>query len=148
MKTGKEVKSAYFNEYNVVFGSVNNKNSKAVYINISAWAQPNSDEELSYSRVIRNINKNIKQTIYDLIDLDSNSIPIFHQNQDFLDEDIEKLFKIHEGTKVGIDNLIFSGMKIDEICEKSIEFLMLKGTSNFIDQHFNRVKDDYTGVIW
>jgi hypothetical protein len=83
-----------------------------------------------------------------VIDFDSNLIPIFHQNQDFLDEDIEKLFKIHEGTKVGIDNLIFSGMKIDEICEKSIEFFMLKGTSNFIDQHFNRVKDDYTGVIW
>jgi hypothetical protein len=88
MKTGKEVKSAYFNEYNVVFGSVNNKNPKAIYINISAWAQPNSDEELSYSRVIRNINKNIKQTIYDLIDLDSNSV--FQKERTIVDLDIRE----------------------------------------------------------
>jgi hypothetical protein len=38
MKNGK-IKTNSFRNYNVVFGS-NNNNSKAVYINISAWAEP------------------------------------------------------------------------------------------------------------
>lgn len=88
MKTGKEVKSSQFKEYNVVFGSVNNKNPKAVYINISAWAQPKFDEELSYSRVIRNINKNIKQSVYDLFNLSENVF--FQKDRTIVDLDIRE----------------------------------------------------------
>jgi hypothetical protein len=65
MKTGKEIKMNNFKNYNVVFGSVNNKNPKAIYINISAWAEPLSDEETNYTRVIRDIHKKTKQVIYD-----------------------------------------------------------------------------------
>lgn len=64
MKTGKELKLNKFKNYNVVFGSVNNKNPKAIYINISAWAEPLSEEETNYSRVIKEIHKKIKQVIY------------------------------------------------------------------------------------
>lgn len=88
MKTGKEVKSSQFKEYNVIFGSVNNKNAKSVYINISAWAQPKSDEEINYSRLIRNINKNIKQKIYDLLDADSKTI--FQKERTIVDLDIRE----------------------------------------------------------
>jgi hypothetical protein len=66
MKTGKEVKVATFKNYNVVYGSVNNKHSKAVYINISAWAEPTDEDIISYSRVIRDINKNIRQNLFNL----------------------------------------------------------------------------------
>jgi len=66
MKTGKEVKVVTFKNYNVVYGSVNNKHSKAVYINISAWAEPTNEDIVSYSRVIRDINKNIKQNLFNL----------------------------------------------------------------------------------
>jgi hypothetical protein len=70
MKTGKEVKVATFKNYNVVYGSVNNKHSKAVYINISAWAEPIDDDVVSYSRVIRDINKNIKQNLFNVFNND------------------------------------------------------------------------------
>ena len=66
MKTGKEVKVATFKNYNVVYGSVNNKHSKAVYINISASAEPTDEDIISYSRVIRDINKNIRQNLFNL----------------------------------------------------------------------------------
>ena len=46
MKNGKELKINNFKNYNVVFGSINNKHSKAVYINISAWAEPQYNELL------------------------------------------------------------------------------------------------------
>lgn len=68
MKLGKEVKVATFKNYNVVYGSVNNKHSKAVYINISAWAEPTDEDETNYNRVIRELNKKIKQNLFNLFD--------------------------------------------------------------------------------
>lgn len=65
MKTGKELKMNKFKNYNVVFGSVNNKNPKAIYINISAWAEPLNQEDVNYNRVIKDLHKKIKQVIYD-----------------------------------------------------------------------------------
>lgn len=70
MKKGKELKISKFKNYNTVYGSVNNKNSKAVYINISAWAEPQTDGDIYYNRVIRDINKKIKQTLYNKFDFD------------------------------------------------------------------------------
>lgn len=65
MKKGKELKVSKFKNYNIVYGSVNNKNSKAIYINISSWVEPQSDADISYNRVIRDIHKKVKQTLYD-----------------------------------------------------------------------------------
>lgn len=70
MKTGKELKMNNFKNYNIVFGSVNNRHPKAVYINMSAWAEPLSNTELNYSRIIKDINKKIKQSIYNTFDND------------------------------------------------------------------------------
>lgn len=64
MKTGKELKMNKFKNYNVVFGSVNNKNPKAIYINISAWAEPLNEEDVNYNRAIKDLHKKIKQVIY------------------------------------------------------------------------------------
>ena len=72
MKTGKEVKIATFKNYNVVYGSVNNKHSKAIYINISAWAEPTDIDETNYNRVIRDINKKVKQNLFNLFDSNRN----------------------------------------------------------------------------
>jgi hypothetical protein len=68
MKNGKELKTNSFRNYNVVFGSINNKHSKAVYINISAWAEPQHNEQIAYTRVIKDINKKVKQTLFNLFD--------------------------------------------------------------------------------
>jgi hypothetical protein len=78
MKTGKELKISNHKNYNIVFGSVNNKHPKAIYINLSAWAEPKSDAEISYTRVIRDINKKVKQSLFNEFDLT--------QDSDFLKE--------------------------------------------------------------
>jgi len=87
-KTGKEVKSNNFKDYSVTFGSVNNKHPKAVYINISAWAEPKRDEEINYSRAIRNLNKNVKQTLFNLFDAETNSD--FLKDRTIVDLDIRE----------------------------------------------------------
>lgn len=88
MKKGKELKVTDFKNYNVVYGSVNNKDPKAMYINISAWAEPKVDEEINYTRIIRNADKNIRQTIYNLID-STKSTPFF-KDKTIVDFDIKQ----------------------------------------------------------
>lgn len=70
MKTGKELKINDFKDYNIVFGSVNNKHPKAVYVNISAWAEPLLEENINYSRVIKDIDKKLKQSLYNFFNFD------------------------------------------------------------------------------
>jgi hypothetical protein len=88
MKTGKEVKTTNFKDYNVIFGSVNNKNPKAVYINLSAWAEPKNELDVNYSRIIRNINKKVKQELYLLFDYDKDSN--FIKDRTIVDFDIRE----------------------------------------------------------
>jgi len=88
MKTGKEVKVTTFKNYNVIYGSVNNKHSKAVYINISAWAQPKDEYESNYNRIIRELNKKIKQSVYNLLDNDTDSE--FFKERTIVDLDIRE----------------------------------------------------------
>ena len=88
MKTGKEVKINNLKNYNVVFGSVNNKHSKAIYINISAWGAPQFDGDINYTRVIKDINKKLKQSIYNLFHADENTE--FLKDRTIVDLDIRE----------------------------------------------------------
>lgn len=88
MKTGKEVKINSFKNYNVVYGSVNNKHPKAVYINISAWAEPKYDDELNYSRVIKDINKKVKQTLFNFFT--ESTVGDFMEDRTIVDLDIRE----------------------------------------------------------
>jgi hypothetical protein len=87
MKTGKEIKTNKFNQYNVIFGSVDNKNPKSIYINISAWAEPKNNDNINYNRVIKNINKKLRQLLYNLFD---NEIKIFLKDRTIVDLDIRE----------------------------------------------------------
>jgi hypothetical protein len=53
-----------FNNYEVKFGSINAKNPKVIYLNISAWGDPINIGEVDYRRCVRLINKMVKQSIY------------------------------------------------------------------------------------
>lgn len=88
MKTGKELKIKKYKNYNVVFGSVNNKTSKAVYINISSWAEPLIESDINYTRVIKDLNKKIKQIIFNHLSSRVNNN--FIKNNTIVDFDIRE----------------------------------------------------------
>jgi len=88
MKKGKELKVQNFKNYNVVYGSVNNKNPKALYINISAWADPKNDGVTNYNRIIRDSDKRIRQIIYN--SLDNNITTPFLKDRTIIDFDIRE----------------------------------------------------------
>lgn len=88
MKTGKELKINNFKEFNIVFGSINNKHPKAIYISISSWIDPKENVNINYVREIKNINKNLKQTLFNYFDSDINSI--FEKDNTIVDLDIRE----------------------------------------------------------
>ena len=54
---------------NVVFGSVDKNNPKAVFIKLSAWSNTiDFDDNIEYKRVIKKITKEIKRHLYFTID--------------------------------------------------------------------------------
>jgi len=59
-KNGKQLISEGHENYRVVSGTVDNKNPKALYINISAWGESIVSEELNYGPILRSITKDIK----------------------------------------------------------------------------------------
>ena len=66
---GKEIELEISDNYNVLIGTVDNKNPKSIYYKISCWGQPISDDDtIDYSRVVYRFAKNIKSYVYSEID--------------------------------------------------------------------------------
>ena len=61
MKRGKEITLDIDTNYKIKLGTVDNKNTKSIYINLSAWGElsPNSDI-LNYDSIIKKIKKRNK----------------------------------------------------------------------------------------
>ena len=64
MGRGKEIKLDLPFEYNVVSGTVDNKNPKSIYIQISAWGKPTDYVESGYESIMKQKAKGIKQKLY------------------------------------------------------------------------------------
>jgi hypothetical protein len=111
MKKGKELKVQTSKNYNVVYGSVNNKNPKALYINISAWAEPKNQSETNYNRIIRDSDKKIRQIIYNSFDIDI-ATP-FLKDRTIIDYDIrESGIKYGKRSFVGCEITIYMKYEI------------------------------------
>ena len=67
MKKGKTAKISGFNNAKVIYGTVDSKNFKSVYLNIESWVTPKDDYE-NWERIVSNLSRNIKHTIYNVLD--------------------------------------------------------------------------------
>jgi len=84
MKVGKEIKLDILNNYKTKIGTVNNKESKSLYINLSAWGEiTNIDEDTNYESVLRCLRKKIKQNLNDNLNED-----IFYKTKYIVDLDM------------------------------------------------------------
>ena len=66
MKKGKSVKLNLFNPIKSVYGTVDSKNLKSVYINIQSWVTPKEDYD-NWNRVVSNLGREIKHSVFDSI---------------------------------------------------------------------------------
>ena len=67
MKKGKSIKINSSNHFKSVYGTVDSKNLKSVYINIQSWVSPTQDLE-NWNRVVCNLSREIKHTVFNSID--------------------------------------------------------------------------------
>ena len=68
MKKGKSVKLNLFSPIKSVYGTVDSKNLKSLYINIQSWVSPKFDHD-NWNRVVGNLNREIKHSVFNSIDI-------------------------------------------------------------------------------
>jgi hypothetical protein len=64
MKKGKSVKLNLFSPIKSVYGTVDSKNLKSLYINIQSWVSPKFEHD-NWNRVVCNLNREIKHSVYE-----------------------------------------------------------------------------------
>jgi hypothetical protein len=67
MKKGKSIRLNLFNPIKSVYGTVDSKNLKSLYINIQSWVSPKFEHD-NWNRVVGNLNKEIKHSVFNSID--------------------------------------------------------------------------------
>jgi len=80
MKKGKEVKLSLPYQYNVVTGTVDNKNPKSIYIQISAWGKPKENYIDDYEPIIKQKSKRVKRKLFQILDEND-----FYKNMSIVD---------------------------------------------------------------
>jgi hypothetical protein len=98
MKKGKSVKLNLYNPIKSVYGTVDSKNLKSVYINIQSWVTPKEEYE-NWNRIVSNLGREIKHSVYDsintklfqdksIVDLDLRTSGISHGKKSFFNLEI------------------------------------------------------------
>ena len=84
MKLGKELKLELVPNYKTKIGTVNNKESKSIYINLTAWGEINDiNEKTNYDSVVSGLRKKIKQNINTNVNKE-----LFHNDKYIVDLDM------------------------------------------------------------
>jgi hypothetical protein len=98
MKKGKSVKVNLSNNFKSVYGTVDSKNLKSVYINIQSWVSPKEEME-NWNRIVCNFSRELKHTVFEsidtslfipnsIVDLDLRTSGIFYGKKSFLNLEI------------------------------------------------------------
>jgi len=98
MKKGKSVKLNLFNPIKSIYGTVDSKNLKSVYINIQSWVTPKFEHD-NWNRVVCNLTREIKHSVYNsiptqifqdksIVDLDLRTSGISHGKKSFFNLEV------------------------------------------------------------
>lgn len=145
MKKGKSVKLNLYNPIKSVYGTVDSKNLKSVYINIQSWVTPKKEYD-NWNRVVSNLGREIKHSVFEsinqklfqeksIVDLDLRTSGISHGKKSFFNLEInlyttsEMDFKSPE-IKDSIKRIVNSVFRNNIKENKYFEFSTSKKTDN------------------
>ena len=66
MKKGNSVKLNLYSPIKSIYGTVDSKNLKSIYINIQSWVCPKKEHD-NWNRVVCNLNREIKHSVFNSI---------------------------------------------------------------------------------
>lgn len=112
MKKGKSVKLNLFNPIKSMYGTVDSKNLKSVFINIQSWVTPKEEME-NWNRVVGNLSREIKHSVFN-----SNKSEIFLEKT-IIDLDL-RVSGISAGKKsfFNLEVNLFANQELDFKSEK------------------------------
>jgi hypothetical protein len=98
MKKGKSVKLNLYSPIKSVYGTVDSKNLKSLYINIQSWVTPKFDHD-NWNRVVCNLSREIKHSVFNsidaelfkeqsIVDLDLRTSGISHRKKSFFNLEV------------------------------------------------------------
>lgn len=67
MKKGKTSKIDGFKNSKILYGTVDSKNLKSLYLNLQTWVEPKYESD-NWSRVIMNMSRSVKHSLYNNLD--------------------------------------------------------------------------------
>lgn len=119
MKKGKTVKINQYDSLKTLYGTVDSKNLKSLYINIQTWVTPIQDSE-NWTRVVGNLSREVKHSVYEsldrslfkenfIVDLDLRTSGIQLEKKSFLNLEINLFTK---------EELDFKGNRLKESVKK------------------------------
>lgn len=108
MKKGKSIKLQVSNSFKSLYGTVDSKKMKSIYINIQSWVTPKKELE-NWNRIVGNFSRELKHTIFESIDTDL-----------FLPRSIVDLDLRTSGINFGKKS--FLNLEINLYTEKEIDF--------------------------
>jgi len=137
MKKGKSVKLNLYTPIKSVYGTVDSKNLKSLYINIQSWVTPKFEHD-NWNRVVCNLSREIKHSVYDsidinlfkeksIVDLDLRTSGIIHGKKSFFNLEVnlytnqEMDFKSLE-IKDSVKKIVKNIFKTNVIDNKYFEF--------------------------
>jgi hypothetical protein len=110
-KIGKKVQAKDLKKYKVHFGTMDRRTSDTLYVSISSWAKPKINTTIDYDKVLRKLNKKIKDYIYTNLNKE-------YFNNKFIIVDLD---------------LRTSGIRYDKKSFMCCEFTLYKNTDESID---------------
>ena len=145
MKKGKSVKLNLYNPIKSVYGTVDSKNLKSVYINIQSWVTPKKEYD-NWNRVVSNLGREIKHSVFEsinqklfqeksIVDLDLRTSGISHGKKSFFNLEINlytnseidfKSLEIKDSVKMIVNSIFRNNIQQN----KYFEFSTSKKTVN------------------
>jgi len=104
MKKGKTSRIVGYKTAKIVYGTVDSKSLKSIYINLQTWVNPKTDQDINWERVILNTSRFIKHSVLEsldnsifeknfIVDLDLRSSGIYHGKKSFMNLEINLYLK-------------------------------------------------------
>jgi hypothetical protein len=137
MKKGKTSTLTGYKTAKVIYGTVDSINLKSLYLNIQTWVEPN-DESKNWFRVVLNMSRNIKHSIFGVIDkkiFDDNFIVDLDLRSSGLNVGKKSFMNLEINFYLKNDDLDFKGTLIKESLKNITNKIF---TDNFLNnEYFN-----------
>jgi hypothetical protein len=108
-------------------------------VNISAWGEPKNDGEVNYSRAIKNINKKVRQLLYNTFDRSDNKV--FLKDRTIVDLDIrESGIRYGKRSFMSCEITLFSDLEVPvntEFMKKNLHEIINSITKKVFDSNDN-----------